>query len=47
MDPFAFCDEISKTFRDLSQTLNLSNNDFIRTTETRHAKSGSKSLEYT
>ena len=39
MDPLLFCDEISKTFRDLSQTLNLSNNDFIRTTETRHAKS--------
>ena len=39
MDPLLFCDEISKTFRDLSETLNLSNNDFIRTTETRHAKS--------
>ena len=39
MDPLLFCNEISKTFRDLSETLNLSNNDFIRTTETRHAKS--------
>ncbi len=39
MDPLLFCDEISKTFRDLSKTLNLSNNDFIRTTEARHAKS--------
>ena len=39
MDPLSFCDEISKTFRNLSDTLNLSNNDFIRTTETRHAKS--------
>ncbi len=39
MDPLLFCDEISKTFRDLSDTLNLSNNDFIRTTESRHAKS--------
>ena len=38
-DPLAFCDEISKTFKDLSVTLNLSNNDFIRTTEKRHAKS--------
>jgi len=38
-DPLSFCDEISKTFRDLSKTLNLSNNDFIRTTEKRHAKS--------
>ena len=39
MDPKSFCDEISKTFRDLSSTLNLSNNDFIRTTEERHLKS--------
>ena len=31
-----FCDEISKTFRDLSKTLNLTNTDFIRTTEKRH-----------
>ncbi len=39
MDPLDFCDEISKTFRDLTKTLNLSNNDFIRTTESRHSKS--------
>ena len=39
MDPLIFCNEISKTFRDLSKTLNLSNTDFIRTTESRHAKS--------
>jgi len=39
MDPLSFCDEISKTFRDLSKTLNLSNTDFIRTTESRHSKS--------
>ena len=39
MDPLLFCDEISKTFRDLSDTLNLSNNDFIRTTEKRHSNS--------
>tara|TARA_B100000686_G_scaffold278714_1_gene298906 strand:- start:13073 stop:14554 length:1482 start_codon:yes stop_codon:yes gene_type:complete len=38
-DPLLFCDEISKTFRDLSTTLNLSNTDFIRTTENRHIKS--------
>ena len=37
--PLEFCDEISKTFKDLSKTLNLSNNDFIRTTEKRHHKS--------
>ena len=38
-DPIKFCDEISKTFKDLCKTLNLSNNDFIRTTEDRHKKS--------
>ena len=36
-DPLEFCDEISKTFRNLSSLLNLSNDDFIRTTEKRHA----------
>jgi methionyl-tRNA synthetase len=39
VDPLKFCDAISKTFRDLSKTLNLSNDDFIRTTEDRHKKS--------
>ena len=34
-----FCDEISQTFRDLSKILNLTNTDFIRTTEERHKKS--------
>jgi methionyl-tRNA synthetase len=38
IDPLKFCDEISQTFRDLSKTLNLSNTDFIRTTEERHKK---------
>ena len=38
-DPKKFCDEISETFRSLSKILNLSNNDFIRTTEPRHFKS--------
>ncbi len=35
-DPKSFCDEISKTFEELTKTLNLSNTDFIRTTENRH-----------
>ncbi len=39
IEPKKFCDEISKTFRNLSNTLNLSNTDFIRTTEDRHIKS--------
>jgi len=38
MDSLKFCDDISQTFRDLSKTLNLSNTDFIRTTEERHKK---------
>ena len=38
LDPLKFCDEISQTFRNLSKTLNLSNTDFIRTTEDRHKK---------
>ncbi len=36
--PKEFCDQISQTFKDLSKTLNLSNTDFIRTTEGRHKK---------
>ena len=39
MNPSDFCDKISKTFKDLCKTLNLSNSDFIRTTEDRHKKS--------
>ena len=38
IEPLKFCDQISQTFRDLSVTLNLSNTDFIRTTEDRHKK---------
>ncbi len=39
LETLKFCDEISKTFKDLSKTLNLTNTDFIRTTEDRHKKS--------
>jgi len=38
-DPKIFCDEISETFRSLTKILNLSNDDFIRTTEKRHHQS--------
>ncbi len=38
-NPQDYVDIISKNFLNLSQTLNLSNNDFIRTTESRHKKS--------
>ena len=36
VDPKAHCDEMVKRFLSLWQRLNISNNDFIRTTETRH-----------
>ena len=39
LDTLKFCDEISKTFRNLSEILNLTNTDFIRTTESRHKTS--------
>ena len=39
METLRFCDTISQTFKDLSKTLNLTNTDFIRTTEVRHLKS--------
>jgi len=37
--PKIFCDELSKKFEELTKILNLSNDDFIRTTEKRHHKS--------
>ena len=39
LKPIVYCDKISKIFKDLTNTLNLSNDDFIRTTEARHHKS--------
>ncbi len=42
IEPKIFCDEISKTFKDLSKILNLTNTDFIRTTEKRHSISVQK-----
>ena len=35
-DTILFCDELSNNFKNLTKILNLSNNDFIRTTEPRH-----------
>jgi methionyl-tRNA synthetase len=40
--PQEFCDEVSQKFRNLSKILNLSNDDFIRTTEERHKKTVEK-----
>ena len=39
VEPLDFCNKISQTFRDLSKSLNLTNTDFIRTTEERHKNS--------
>ena len=36
IDPIELCDKNSQIFRDLTVSLNLSNDDFIRTTEERH-----------
>ena len=38
-EPKIFCDELSEKFKSLTKSLNLSNDDFIRTTEKRHHKS--------
>jgi len=37
VDPQSFTDRVSKNFRDLAGFMNYSNDDFIRTTEARHA----------
>lgn len=39
VDPQTFTDEVSKSFKDLTRKLNISNDDFIRTTEDRHKMS--------
>jgi len=38
VDPQGFTDRVSQNFRDLSELLNFSNDDFIRTTEERHKR---------
>ncbi|HXQ50191.1 MAG TPA: methionine--tRNA ligase [Stellaceae bacterium] len=38
VDPQAFCDRVSQNFRDMGKLMNISNDDFIRTTEPRHVK---------
>jgi methionyl-tRNA synthetase len=38
-NPKLFCDQLSEKFNDLTKILNLTNDDFIRTTEQRHFKS--------
>jgi methionyl-tRNA synthetase len=38
LDPKTFCDRVSQNFRDATKLMNISNDDFIRTTEPRHIK---------
>jgi len=38
IDPQAFTDKVSQNFRELLKALNVTNDDFIRTTEARHKK---------
>jgi len=38
VEPQAFTDKVSQNFRDLLKALNITNDDFIRTTEPRHKK---------
>jgi methionyl-tRNA synthetase len=37
-DPQAFCDRVSQNFRDMDTLMNISNDDYIRTTEPRHIR---------
>jgi methionyl-tRNA synthetase len=39
LDPQTFTDQISADFRDMAAAMNISNDDFIRTTEERHKRS--------
>jgi methionyl-tRNA synthetase len=39
IEPIAFCDEVSASFRKLAQAVGATNDDFIRTTEKRHVDS--------
>lgn len=45
VDPKSHCDEMVKRFQSLWKKLNISNNDFIRTTEARHKKVVQKILQ--
>jgi methionyl-tRNA synthetase len=39
IDPQTFCDGVSENFRALARAMNITNDDFIRTTEARHVRS--------
>jgi methionyl-tRNA synthetase len=38
VDPQEFCDRVSQNFREMTALMNISNDDFIRTTEKRHIR---------
>jgi methionyl-tRNA synthetase len=38
VDPQTFCDRVSQNFREMTALMNVSNDEFIRTTEPRHIK---------
>ncbi|HXP32106.1 MAG TPA: methionine--tRNA ligase [Stellaceae bacterium] len=38
LDPQSFCDKVSENFREMGRLMNISNDDFIRTTEPRHIR---------
>jgi methionyl-tRNA synthetase len=38
VDPQTFCDRVSAEFREMTRLMNVSNDDFIRTTEPRHIR---------
>src|SRR6202050_2405925 len=38
IEPQEFCDRVSQNFRDMAKLMNISNDDFIRTTEPRHIR---------
>ncbi len=38
IDPQEFCDRVAQNFRDMTKLMNISNDDFIRTTEERHIR---------
>jgi methionyl-tRNA synthetase len=42
VDPKTFTDDVSRNFRDLTKTLDFTNDDFIRTTEPRHHAASQK-----
>ena len=45
LDPQAYCDRLAPQFQDLWKRLNISNDDFVRTTQPRHKTIVQKALQ--